>query len=626
MSSTTFTSYKSVSQTRTNNASGNSVITTSSSDPSEAKYWALHFHLGMKHEGVKFPNQRKSHGFPKYLNFPGPSASSAIVQQVLFGPPAFGTSPPLAVVSGPRVGLYQTSGATSHLGRALKRNGMKNSINDDDDEEEEDIAYDRQIGTGGHPALCGSYRNDGRLLAVGTDVGDIRVADVTSRATLSTLQSDSKLPIRSIQWLRNGKQMVAAGDDGLVRLWNLDTLEKTLATKTWTGHGDSIRCLALWEPRRTNNKDDDDDAKRRQIVFSGSYDHTIRMWNLEGDDTDDNCCLGILHHGAPVEALLSMPHSGKDKFFPPWLISAGGTELKLWNILSGTCHATITTRHSKTITSMVCMTRVIPPTNMEVGSKTVWRILTAGLDGLIRIHTWDNIHGKIQHIHGIKLPEPITSLAFDNETYTRLAIGTTSGNVLFRQQQPPEEINAMSNNKRKREPRPGTYSFFTRGQNVSANPQDYSVEEERNKRKRLQKFDSALRQFRYGDALDAALETRHPQVVLSMLEELGRRHRGLTIAVSHRDIETLEPLLSFMVRYITRPHYSSVLVGVAHLICDLYGDDIKSHSSELLSDLLWKLKNQLHEELITQKSLLRISGMVDALMTIQQQQHLQDNI
>mmetsp|Transcript_15201 Transcript_15201/g.23327 ORF Transcript_15201/g.23327 Transcript_15201/m.23327 type:complete len:646 (-) Transcript_15201:10-1947(-) len=642
MSTITFNSYKRVAQTRTKSGNHNALGgLLDDNDPSEAKYWALHFHLGMQKH---FPNQRKSHGFPKYINFEGPSKSAAIVQQVLFGPPAFGTSPPLAVVSGPRVGLYQTTGGTSHLGRALTKKKKRNGVEEEDDAVA--ITCDRQIGTGGNPALCGSYRNDGRLLAVGSDDGAIRVADTTSRATLSTFTSSTQLPVRAIGWLRNGKQLVAAGDDGMVRLWNLDTLEKKKATRTWTGHGDSVRCLAVWEPRRASQQrggekqQNNEEEKQRQIVFSGSYDHTIRMWDLalessSSDDEEEDACLGIMNHGAPVEALLLMPNNStednnnnENTNAPPcWLISAGGTELKVWNILSGTCHATIPTRHSKTITSMVCMTRVILSHDLTMEPpKTVWRIITAGLDGLMRIHTWDTSKGEIKHIHGIKLQEPITSLAFDKDTYTRLAIGTTHGNIFFRQQQPPEDIISNSHaltNKRKREPRPGTYSFFTRGQNVAASADDYAVKEE-SKRKRLHKFDTALRQFRYGDALDAALETRHPQVVLNMLEELGRRHKGLTIAISHRDEETLEPLLSFLVRYITRPQYASVLMGVAHQIVDVYGDDLAA-DSEVLSELFWKLKNQLHEELLTQQSMLRISGMVDALMTIQQQQKQQQN-
>ena len=46
----------------------------------------------------------------------------------------------------------------------------------------------------------------------------------------------------------------------------------------------------------------------------------------------------------------------------------------------------------------------------------------------------------------------------------------------------------------------------------------------RQRKSRLRPFDSNLRKFRYHDALDAALESRDPVVVVTVLEELI--HRG----------------------------------------------------------------------------------------------------
>lgn len=571
-------SYKSSVQLQTKKASVTSVTLglSGTNDPSEARYWAQHFDLG----GNVVDPTKKKYASPKSAQFQGPS-SNAIVSQVVFGPPAFGASPPLAVVSGPRVGLYATAG-NSTLGRTLRAPGKTCTV-----------APDRQVGTGGHPALCAEYRADGRLIAVGTDAGHVKIADATSRATLTTFSTpQSKLPIRTLHWLRNGKQIVAGGDDGVVRLWSLDTsaLDKE-ATRTFVGHGDTVRSLAMWEPKAH------DDYK--QVAISGSYDHTIRVWNLDEEEEEERACLGIMDHGAPVEALLLMPNNNKNA--NPWLLSAGGTEIKVWNFLTGQCHATLKTMHSKTITSMVSMTRTMN------GNERVWRILTAALDGLIRIHTWSSSKGEIKYIHGVKLADPITSLA-TNETYNRLAIGTTTGDVIFRQEGTPVQA------KRKQTPAAGTYAFFMRGQNAVARADDFVVHE--SKKRKLQGFDVALKQFRYGDALDEALESRNPQSVLAVLEELGRR-RGLSIALSNRDEQSLEPILAFTVRYISRPQSSSLLIGVARMLCDIY--EGVTGESEIIDELFGKLKSVVHEELTVQKSLLRISGMLGALITVQQQ-------
>jgi len=132
-----------------------------------------------------------------------------------------------------------------------------------------------------------------------------------------------------------------------------------------------------------------------------------------------------------------------------------------------------------------------------------------------------------------------------------------------------------------------------------------------NKKRKLRKYDQCLKQFRYGDALDEALDTRIPQVVVAVLEELGKR-RGLTIALSNRDEESLEPILAFLVRYITRPRFTTVLIGVAHLIIDIYGN--VAGQSETIDELFVKLRIQVSAECQAQKSLLMLMGQLDAVL------------
>jgi U3 small nucleolar RNA-associated protein 15 len=228
----------------------------------------------------------------------------------------------------------------------------------------------------------------------------------------------------------------------------------------------------MWEPKKHETY--------RRVVISGSYDHTIRVWNL--DMYQDKSLLGIMDHGAPVEQLLLVPSSDHNRESVPWLLSAGGTQIKVWNFLTGQCHAKLQTKHSKTITALVSMARIID------GNTKAWRILTAGLDGLLRIHTWSSDKGEISFIHGIKILDPIMSLAF-NESHNTLAIGTTTGRVLFRQ-----EGVSLEPHKRKRDPKSGTYAYFTRGMNVDARADDYVVTE--SKKRKLQSFELALKQFR----------------------------------------------------------------------------------------------------------------------------------
>jgi hypothetical protein len=118
------------------------------------------------------------------------------------------------------------------------------------------------------------------------------------------------------------------------------------------------------------------------------------------------------------------------------------------------------------------------------------------------------------------------------------------------------------------------------------------------------------------DALDEASRSRQPsQSVLAFLEELKRR-RGPAISLWNRDEESLETIVSFTVRYILQDAVSSILIEVAHTLCNIYADALPASRKSLFG----KLKNSVHEEIRWfKKSLLRISGMLGTLITIQQE-------
>jgi U3 small nucleolar RNA-associated protein 15 len=575
----------------------------------EGRYWADTFGLGPTDGPVK------KFAHPRAVTLQ--AGQAAVVHQLAFGPSGStnknsSSSVPLAVASGPRVRLYGTS-PQSTFHRTLSRHRIEKG-----EKEDTVVAADRQVVTGGTLAMAVAYRHDGRLLAVGTDAGKIRIADATSRATLATFSSPNNLSIRAVQWFRDGQRLLAAGDDAVARIYKLAhgaTSSNRQKTLTLTGHGDAIRCAILWQASSAEK------LKNQQfptaVAATGSYDHTVRLWNLDDDvdddrmdDDDDNenddddavastRCMSVLSHGSPVETLLWMP--SRDPTVPVWLISAGGTTVKVWNPATGVCVCTVATHHRKSITSLLATVR----TNPETEQVSV-RVLTGGLDGLIRIHAWDGATGKLEHLHGLKLAHAVTALAV-NEKGDRLAIGTTTGRVLVRQKGA-----SITAHKRKREPKAGTYSFFTRGMNSDAVAGDYVAENPNGKKRKLRSFDVALKQFRYSDALDEALETRNPQAVVAIMEELGKR-RGLTIALSNRDEESLEPILSFTVRYISRPRFAALLIGVADKLIDIYGD--VAGQSEMIDELFEKLKNQVKDESRAQKLLFRVVGQLDAILT-----------
>ncbi len=511
--------------------------------PSEQRWWTNKFHLG---PSSQIPSKKKSTTSTS-VTFQTKSAGSAIISHVTFASNTIKGYPyQMAIVSGPRVGLYGGS-QTSFLSRALSRTNKKgsaggtggnssnsNEINLFGGNQDSTVQPDRTISTGGQPAHCASYHHDGRLLAIGCDHGYIKICDTLSRATIRTFSthgsSSGGYKIRSTGWLPEGKEkqrMVwSAGDDAIVRIWDLsgdavgvgDTVKPLLSLD---GHGDAIRATALF-----TRKDG------TPYLVSGSYDHTIRVWALDdlkshlGEDVDErDRCTAVMNHGAPVEVLLAIQPNTQET---PIIISAGGTEIKLWNPILGECLSTIQTKHSKTITSL-CIATIIKGEKDDadidggVGEmKNISkRLISAGLDGLIRIYSVDCLFDEspeeqqdsnkkyhLQYLHGVKTSAQITSLAISPDN-TRLVIGSTDGYVTVRQR--AKYVAQGVKRKATKQPRAGTYSYFMRGANVTADADDHLVMIQ--KKRKLQKYDVLLQKFRYSDALDSVLESRDPRAV-----------------------------------------------------------------------------------------------------------------
>lgn len=478
------------------------------------------------------------------------------------------------VASGPRVSVYggNRTGGSSDFLRALKAGSAAQSRRDEreggDNEEDsvdlfggkkkddsnskasnsnhlDNIEADRHISTGGLMAECAVHRSDGRLIAIGTEGGAVKICDANSRMTLRTFNSSKTVgggdrkTIRDVAWMRDGKHVVAGGDDGVVRVWNVSggmkdggVGDNSGADVELRGHGDKVSAVKIVAFKKDYHDIKLPKGKKRsrealeeydtlpgwsQLVVSGSYDHTIRVWDVESNEQGGEC-LSVMNHGDPIQALLVLPpveshrRSKASKYDNlPLLVSAGGTTLKVWNPLNGSCLVTFQTMHAKTITS-ICLLD-IPHDEAEDDSNQAKRhIMTCGLDGLLRIHSISNddiLAGYLPFLHGMQFSEPLSALAISQDM-SRVAIGTTSGVVMVHQRR--ALLSKQQETKERREPRHGTYSYFTRGAHeTSHDPDDYLLLHQ--KKQKLAEYDYLLRKFRYGDALDKVLQQRQPQVV-----------------------------------------------------------------------------------------------------------------
>jgi len=415
-------------------------------------------------------------------------------------------------------------------------------------------------------AFSGKFRKDGKLIIAGDKSGYISVFDVHTKALLRKLKRHTSA-VRSVCWTPDGLRMLSGSDDKNINVWDLGTQD--VIWRAESAHTDYIRSVTV------NNSSTDN-------FVSCGYDGIVNLW-----DSRQQSPTGRLAHNQPIEKSLISP-SGSI------LITAGGNEVKLWDLISGGRLLTSLTSHLKNISDL-CFD----------GSCT--RFLSTGLDGLVKVYSMQTL----QVVHGLRLGAPLLSIAMPI-TDNKVVLGFVDGNYISRSKSLKQSTNDDSS---------GTAStpilrlesaskFYRSVESTGPKPTDELIETSRYTR--LQPYETLLKKFQYQLALDSALLTHNPVVVVTVLEELSRRG-GLSIALSGRDEVTLDPLLSFLARYITHPRYTRLLVQMTQRILDLYATVLGQ--SDTIDELFFKLHRQVKAELLFQKQVMRVAGTLDCVLS-----------
>jgi U3 small nucleolar RNA-associated protein 15 len=453
-------------------------------------------------------------------------------------------------------------------------------------------------------AYSGRYRHDGRLVAAGGEEGVVRTFEASTGAAMRTMKGHTG-PVHAVRWAPGGMHLLSASDDKSVRVFDVPTGECMWARAA--GHADYARSASA-SPMSPN------------IWASGAYDRTVCIWDTRSDDQRP---VLRLDHGVvgPVEDVVFMPGGCL-------LLSAGGNEIKVWDITHGTRGGRSTSsddrlppgcvhrlsNHQKTITCLA------------LDNSTSSRLLSGGLDGHVKIYSAQTFAVT----HGLKYDAPVLCFALSPKN-DQLVVGT-SGGVLATRQRDTRTKGSMGTIHRASSAYTalgGTRAYFERGKSTklptsfssspfpssspssssSSDGQDFMVLPKH--KQRLQPYDFALRKFRYQDALDAALTSRNPSEVVSVLEELVQR-RGLARAITGRDEVTLEPLLSFLARYTTNPRYAPVLIDVCLAVFETYKTVVGQ--SESIDELLTRLARVVKTEIKQQRALIALLGSLDAVI------------
>ena len=471
-------------------------------------------------------------------------------------------------------------------------------------------------------AYSGDLRRDARLVVSGCDDGSIKVFDVKSKALMRHFKSPTKtsLSTRLTQWSRADKtRLYAASDDGSCSVYDLASESRV---SSWQTHKDFVRCGA-----------------QSDLGFvTGSYDHTVKVW----DDRVSTSEVKSFTHGCPVESVTCVTSS---------LVASGGSDgvVKVWDVNTGKVVQTLR-NHAKTVTCL---------STCEFATSKF--LVSGGLDGMVR--AYDCV--DFETCAAFKASSPVLSLAMSSkssETSTfassssdedssddsesddvvvrrrdRLLIGLASGELLVRTKnygttksvtkrmnaddEAPEvsAIDSLFRTTTKTDPQvrmSNRKRHFQRGQDELPTPHVDIVVPKPTKKKRTREkpYDRLVRKFEYSSALNAALDTKQPAVVVNVLRELQKRgNDAVKSALKNRTDASLENLMSFLIKYVASPKYALVLVDVCGSVVELYESSLGLNM--VVDELFVRLQKALAEELALQEALLRVRGTLDLVLS-----------
>ncbi|XP_057537809.1 protein SLOW WALKER 1 [Amaranthus tricolor] len=437
-------------------------------------------------------------------------------------------------------------------------------------------------------SFSASFRSDGKLLAAGCQSGTIHVFEAKTRNNLRQLKGHTR-PVRLVQYPRNDLlHLFSASDDSIVKYWDVAT-ETSL--NNLMGHKDYVR---------SGSPSPVDD----NLFVTGSYDHTVRVWDIRGFASGSNSSAMVINHGKPVEDVQYLPSGGL-------IATAGGNVVKIWDVIGGgRCLYTLET-HNKTVTS-ICVGKMGKDSGDESDQ---YRLLSVSLDGYFKVFDYS----KLKVTFSMRFPAPLLSVGFSPDCSTRV-IGTSNGIIYMgkRKEKIDEKpsidqgfLGFQYRDEPKRVLKPSSFRYFHRGQSEKPKGGEYLILKP--KKVKLAEHDKLLKKFRHKDAFVAVLQRKNPENVVAVMEELIARKK-LFKCVSNLDVGELEMLLGFLQKYTTLPRYAGLLMPFASKVIQMQAEELRSNDK--LKSQIRNLKRSIQEELRIQQSLLEIQGIISPLMRI----------
>ncbi|KAJ1976038.1 U3 small nucleolar RNA-associated protein [Dimargaris xerosporica] len=435
-----------------------------------------------------------------------------------------------------------------------------------------------------HQTVCSaSFRRDGKLIVGGDEGGFVQIFNPRDGSVLRGFHGHTGA-VHVAKFMPGNQQLLSCSDDASVRIWDI-TGQSQVAI--FTDHTDYIRSAAVC-PNNPN------------IVATGSYDHTIRLYDLR-----TNQCTQTIDHGEPVEDLIAFP-SGT------LFAAAGGPHVKLYDGLTGGRTLCDISNFEKSAT---CLALDSSHTKLIAGS----------LDRQVKVFNLRDY--KIAHV--FNYPAPVLKLSLSPDE-TRLAAGMTSGTLSIHRRfaTTGQKIAEAENRATKAQQAIGSRGLDT-GSSKPQRQRDSTTLSEAlftnqdtvmtRKSKSLRPYEVLMKQYRYADALDFVISKhiRDLNLVVSFLVEMNNRN-ALRTSLQGRDATTLVPLLTVLQRGLHHHAYVKYVTPIIGVIIDMYADTF-GRSPQVDSAIMY-LHLQVKQILRRQERTQELKAIVEMLVANNQSQ------
>lgn len=377
---------------------------------------------------------------------------------------------------------------------------------------------------------------------------------------------------------------MTGSDDNIVKAWDLAT----------------SKCLLSLTDAKDYVRAQNSSPASQHVWMVGSFDRKARLYDLR-----TSRCLFTLDHGAQVDDVHILPGGAR-------AITIGGPEARVWDFFAG----------GKMVTRFMCHSKAITAGAVDHSGDV---FATAGLDGNVKVH--DLATFKTKGVLSFRSEIMSMDISPDGVKY---AVGMSDGHVELRSVKTSSKHVTdvpQTTVRRQREyegwgrgfekvvddlpgPRAGTRRYFERGVKAKPDAEEDFVVNSFPKHK-LQDYDRALRKFNHGEALDLAVGTKQPAVIVTVIEELLVRGT-LKGALAGRSQEELSPLLAVLLKNIRKPRFSLRLTQLLTVILDLYGADFGTN--ENVDGQLAAILANVKQEVRDCNELVVLQGAAEAIL------------